>query len=277
MTLAMPLSGIPLFAGLSDAAKAELRSACALREYSPGDVILRPGEFGQFSYAIKAAVSVQPASSQRKPAILLGPGEVFGEMSLLSRAPISAAVVAECESQIYAIAGGMFDRLFGNEPVFRKGIAELLADRPRRRTSNKDRALTCAFLGLPSSLSGLSRTVVRGVDHYARVAQIGGFEAGASGNEAVEPRSGRGVRRRIRATCAWWHFLRRGSLKFGPTRVPATPCSGSTMGPLHRTLRFLATGASPIATVRIGAPRIGLVGRTKCGRIAWRRMRSQRL
>ena len=50
----IPLEEIPLFAGLSDAAKAEVRSTCALREYSAGDVILEIGEIGQFLYAIDA-------------------------------------------------------------------------------------------------------------------------------------------------------------------------------------------------------------------------------
>jgi hypothetical protein len=84
----IPLTEIPLFAGLSDAAKAELRSTCTVREYSGGDVILKPGELGAFLFAIAmGTVSVRPASGQRELAIVLGPGEVFGEMSLLSGAP----------------------------------------------------------------------------------------------------------------------------------------------------------------------------------------------
>jgi CRP-like cAMP-binding protein len=61
-------------------------------------------------------VSVRPASGQREFAIVLGPGEVFGEMSLLSGAPVSAAVVAERESQVYLVAADIFDRLFADEP-----------------------------------------------------------------------------------------------------------------------------------------------------------------
>jgi hypothetical protein len=48
----IPLTEIPLFAGLSDEAKAELRSTCTLREYRASDLILKPGELGAFLFAI---------------------------------------------------------------------------------------------------------------------------------------------------------------------------------------------------------------------------------
>ena len=96
---AMSITDVPLFAGLSDTAKVRLRSTSELREYAAGDVILVPGEFAAFFYAIATgAVSVRPTSGPSELAIVLGPGEVFGEMSLLTSAPISAAVIAERKS-----------------------------------------------------------------------------------------------------------------------------------------------------------------------------------
>jgi NTE family protein len=182
----MPLTEIPLFAGLSDAAKAELRSTCTLREYRASEVILKPGELGAFLFAIAmGAVSVRPASGQREFAIVLGPGEVFGEMSLLSGAPVSAAVVAERESRVYLVTARIFDRLFADEPAFRKGIADLLAERLRLRTSHKDSAPTCVLIGLPSLASAMPSALVRAVDHYAPVVEMSRFAVGARGAEAL--------------------------------------------------------------------------------------------
>jgi CRP-like cAMP-binding protein len=96
MTTKTPILEIPFFAGLSETAKDELRSTSVLLEYASGDVILEPGEIGRFLYAIATgAVFVRPASGQREFEIVLGPGEVFGEMSLLSGTRVSAKVIAE--------------------------------------------------------------------------------------------------------------------------------------------------------------------------------------
>jgi NTE family protein len=130
-------------------------------------------------------VSVRPASGQREFAIVLGPGEVFGEMSLLSGAPVSAAVVAERESQVYLVAADIFDRLFADEPAFRKGVADLLAERLRLRTSRRDGVPTCVLIGLPPSANALRRALVRAVDHYAPVVETSRFGVGARGADAL--------------------------------------------------------------------------------------------
>ena len=82
------------------------------------------------------------------------------------------------------IAAATFDRLFADEPTFRKGIADLLAKRLRRRTSSKDCGPTCVLVGLPSSPTGLSRALV-GCGSYARVVEIDCFAPPPRGAEAL--------------------------------------------------------------------------------------------
>jgi NTE family protein len=182
----LPLTEVPLFAGLSDAAKAEIHSASALREYRAGDLILEPGAVGQFLFAISSGVvSVRSDSGRRERATVLGPGEVFGEMSLLSGTPVSAAVLAERESRIYVIPARTFDKLFAEEPAFRKGIADLLAERLRLRTSNKDRAPTCVLVGLTPSASRLRKVLARGIEHYAHVVELHCLGTGSEETNAL--------------------------------------------------------------------------------------------
>ena len=177
--LTTPLANIPLFAGLSDPAKAEVQSTCALRGYSAGEVILNRGDVGEFLYAIAiGAVSVIPAEGQQP--FVLGPGEVFGEMSLLTRAPVSAGVIADRESRIYVITARTFDKLFADEPGFRQGVTDLLARRLRLRTSHKESTPTCVLVGLPSVPSTLPRALVRAVDYYAQVAETSHVAFGES-------------------------------------------------------------------------------------------------
>ena len=181
------LTGIALFTGLSDSARAELEYTSELRTYGKGEVVLRRGEPGRYFFAItKGAVSVHPDSDQHYFSIILGLGEVFGEMALLSKSPVSATVTAWRDSEIYAITNRTFDKLFANEPSFRDGIANLLAERLRRRTSAKERAPTCALIGLPADSSRLASVLVRGVDYYARVIDVhGGPSAAKRDVEAV--------------------------------------------------------------------------------------------
>jgi NTE family protein len=174
------LSEFPLFAGLSEAGIAELQSTSTLREYRAGDTILTPGELNAFLYAIDTgAVSVQPASGQREVVIVLGPGEVFGEMSLLSGVPASAAVIAVRDCGIFEVSGRTFDKLFAEEPAFRRRIADLLAERLRIRTANKQRVPTCAFIALPPSAGAVPKALARGVDHYAQIVELGCLQTGS--------------------------------------------------------------------------------------------------
>src|ERR1039457_5393770 len=90
----MLLTDIPLFASLSNQTKARVEASCTLHEYSAGQVILSEGNAGDFLYAIAdGIVSVQP-TGRSGTEIVLGRGEVFGEMSLLGGAPVSASITA---------------------------------------------------------------------------------------------------------------------------------------------------------------------------------------
>jgi NTE family protein len=180
------LTELALFAGLSEAGKAELQSSSTLREFRAGETILTPGELGRFLYAIDTGtVSVQPTSAKRELAIILGPGEIFGEMSLLSGTPISAAVIAVRDCRLYEITARAFDKLFADEPAFRRSIADLLAQRLRLRTSDKQQAPICAFIALPPSAGALPKALARGVDHYAQVVELGCFETGSAETQVL--------------------------------------------------------------------------------------------
>ena len=187
MTQALEILEIPLFASLSARVRAEVLSTSELRDYHAGDVILEAGDTGRWLYAIAAgAVSVHPTPSQRELDIVLGAGEVFGEMALLSRTPVSARVTALRESRIYLVAAQTFDRLFAEESAFRQRIADLLAERLRARTSHQDRRPICALIGLPSSTSQLPTALAFGIDQYAPVFKGRCFEAGAQDIAALE-------------------------------------------------------------------------------------------
>jgi len=182
----LPLLSMPLFSGLSPAAKRGLQESVELRGYKAGDVILEAGQTGQCLYAIGAgAVIVRTSASRHAGVIMLGPGEIFGEMSLLSQSAVSATVVAARDSKLFVVNGQTFEKLFAEEPTFRKGVADVLATRLQLRTSKGRDGLGCTFIGFPPSASHLPAFLTRGVDYYAPVASVSRVISDAGGLETL--------------------------------------------------------------------------------------------
>jgi NTE family protein len=87
--------------------------------------------------------------------------------------------VAITDLKIYAIDAETFYDFFASEPSFRMGIADLLAERLRRRTSAKENSPTVAAIALPPGCPyafALVCALIRGLDYYARVACVDGIE-----------------------------------------------------------------------------------------------------
>ena len=90
------LEKVPLFSGLSDAAMERVLQATTRKSYDKDTTVVEENELGETMYMIFAGkVKVTNIGPDGKEVILsvLGPGEFFGEMSLLDREPRSANVV----------------------------------------------------------------------------------------------------------------------------------------------------------------------------------------
>ena len=92
----MLLRNIPLFANLSDTELAQISAEASLKQFPKNKVILSDGEKSDSLYAIVAGkVKVLISDEDGKEIILaiLGPGEFFGEMSVIDSQPRSATVI----------------------------------------------------------------------------------------------------------------------------------------------------------------------------------------
>src|SRR4029078_3663835 len=95
------LSTAPLFAELSSEERRRLAELSQTRLYAPDEAIVREGEAGEEMFLIlrgHVSVSMQPSDAERVSINRLGPGEFFGEMSLVRGAKRSATAhsVADC-------------------------------------------------------------------------------------------------------------------------------------------------------------------------------------
>ncbi|MDQ3170505.1 MAG: cyclic nucleotide-binding domain-containing protein [Acidobacteriota bacterium] len=94
----IPLTDVPLFSGLSVEQCAELQRRMATLEYPPMAEIMREGARASTALLVLAGrVSVRrrdPGTGLEFELTQFGPGQMIGEMALLSDRPRSATVVA---------------------------------------------------------------------------------------------------------------------------------------------------------------------------------------
>jgi CPA2 family monovalent cation:H+ antiporter-2 len=116
----------PLFAGLTPEQREVLLLHFTPRTAAPGERILRAGDPADSVYFIaQGAVAVAVAGRQ----VTLGPGEVFGEMALLSGQPRSADVTALDYSTFAVLSARDFRQVLRRYPDIRAQIASLAAQR----------------------------------------------------------------------------------------------------------------------------------------------------
>jgi CRP/FNR family transcriptional regulator, cyclic AMP receptor protein len=121
------IAGVPLFARCS---KRQLRAIAALAdeiERPAGRVLAKEGTLGREFFVI-----VDGAAEVRKDAkrvALLGAGDFFGEIALVTRAPRTATVTLIEPSALLVMAERDFDALMKDEPEVQARVLRALADR----------------------------------------------------------------------------------------------------------------------------------------------------
>jgi len=103
----------PLFEGLTDAELKQLMAMAESVSLRAGDVLIKQGEPGDSAYVlINGEFEVQKQSGQSLIKIdVRNPGDVVGEMALLSRAPRSASVIAKTDGETLRIPQEAFEKL----------------------------------------------------------------------------------------------------------------------------------------------------------------------
>ncbi len=167
----LDLADIPFFGGLAPASLARLKSSIPVRNYPQGAVIARVGESGRYFQAIRSgAVRVHSDGGGHWRGLLLGPGQVFGEMSLFSGMPISATLSAAKDTATYCVDGPTFLGLLEQEPDLHRSLTRLLIERLRNRTRHELRrpgvALIVGARGDPLRERFFAR-LLHGVRRYA--------------------------------------------------------------------------------------------------------------
>ncbi|MEP6648551.1 MAG: Crp/Fnr family transcriptional regulator [Lapillicoccus sp.] len=125
----------PLFAALdSDHADALLAQMGTVR-MERGDILFREGESGDTLYVIgegKIKLGRTSPDGRENLVAILGPGEMFGELSLFDPGPRTMTATAVAETQLMGLGNESLTGLLTGRPEVAKALLAALAQRLRR-------------------------------------------------------------------------------------------------------------------------------------------------
>lgn len=98
-------------------------------EFAAGETVFSKGDPGELMYVVKEGEVELTYAADRQ--IRVGPGESFGEMSLLERAERSADGVATTDTVLYIINRQLFLILVGDTPHFALEVMRSMSHRLR--------------------------------------------------------------------------------------------------------------------------------------------------
>jgi CRP-like cAMP-binding protein len=128
------LAGCPLFRGIEPGGLAALAELATAVDFPAGHVIARQGEIGTgFFVIVEGRVRVVRDGTV---VARLGPGEFFGELSVLDRMPRNATVAAEEPTSCLALASWDFEKVLLDQPALTLAILRGVASRLREATDS---------------------------------------------------------------------------------------------------------------------------------------------
>jgi CRP/FNR family cyclic AMP-dependent transcriptional regulator len=121
------LQGVPFFSGLSKRELARVAQSADEIDVKEGEALAREGEFGQEFFVIgDGTAEVTRGGAQLAT---LGPGDFFGEMSLLGDDKRMATVTAASPMQVFVMTRASFRALDRDLPEVHARVVEAIEAR----------------------------------------------------------------------------------------------------------------------------------------------------
>jgi len=106
-----------------------------VRSYGPGEIIFREMDTGNEMYVViegKVEISKSTSPTSSKTLIVLGKGDIFGEMAIVDKKKRSATATAVAPTRLLAIDEHLFDATLDKNPDFSRKMIRILSERLRR-------------------------------------------------------------------------------------------------------------------------------------------------
>ena len=140
MDISAYLSSINLFSDLNPAEIGMLANGAALATFDDGQTIIRTGETGRFLWVVaqgKVKIIVPEADAEQSVIAELGPGGVFGEMSIMTGEPAMADVIATARCTLIKIQRSLFSLAIIRNAATLEKVAKIITERLVQRDRNE--------------------------------------------------------------------------------------------------------------------------------------------
>lgn len=126
------LAGVKILQNLDEEIIGDIARKIGVAEFEQGDNVVRSGTVGERIYFIcegKVEVQIAGANGEIRRRILLGKGEVVGEISLLVKSTYSADIVALTDTTAFYLDRDCFQELIEQHPDFAEVMSQLMTSR----------------------------------------------------------------------------------------------------------------------------------------------------
>ncbi len=137
------LRGVELFRSLDEDELRALADRLVYAPFAAGDVMTRQGAVAHWLYILirgEGEVWLEGADGQRRSVAALAPGNVFGEMGMMTGDPRRATVTARTDVECYRLDKAGFQDIIRSRPAIAEEISRVLAERETRLVAVSDAA-----------------------------------------------------------------------------------------------------------------------------------------
>jgi CRP-like cAMP-binding protein len=149
------LGGIPLFSNLDQTALNLLAQSCKFQHVEKGIKLFFQSDPSESAYIVRHGdISIVLNSLDGRDMVIneMRPGDIFGELGILTKQPRSTSAIARANSEVLVIPREMFLRVVDSEPQLARRILEVTAQR-LQRSGEREGAL--AFMDAQARLARL--------------------------------------------------------------------------------------------------------------------------
>lgn len=153
------LPSIALFGGLEKPTIERVVAMMGVHHFEPGQEVCRQDETGRSMFLIRSGevVVCRGSGDRRIKMVRMGPGEFFGEMTLIDVQKRSATVLVEQPALLYSLSNRDLYRLFQEDPPGYVMILQNLC----RELSRRLRATNQRLQSLAEDHEDSDRTLIR--------------------------------------------------------------------------------------------------------------------